>query len=39
MTLSGATTPGQSEHGSDAIESVHRIPKAPELLEPHNQIV
>ena len=36
MTLSGATTPGQSGPGSDGNEGVL---KAPALLEPHHQIV
>ena len=37
--ISGATTPGQSESGSDGSEGVLRFPKAPALLEPHHQIV
>ena len=38
-TQSGATTPSQSEPGSDGNEGVLHIPKAPALLEPHQQIV
>ena len=37
-TLSGATTPEQSRHGSDGQE-VLCIPQAPALLEPHYQII
>ena len=36
---SGATTPGQSGPGSDDNKEVLRIPKAPALMEPHDQIV
>ena len=38
-TLSGATTPGQSEPKSDGNKEVLHIPKAPALLEPQFQIV
>ena len=37
MTLSGATTPGQSEPGIDGNEGVFH--KTPALLEPHHRIV
>ena len=39
MTLSGATTPDQSEPGSEAMKGYSAFPKAPALLEPHHQIV
>ena len=41
QALSSATTPGQSEAGSDGNEEVGtpHSPKAPELLKPHHQIV
>ena len=38
-TLSGATTLGQIEIGSNGNEGVLRFPKAPTLQEPHHQIV
>ena len=38
-TLSGATTSGQSEPGSDGNKEVFYIRQAPALLEPHHQIV
>ena len=39
MTLSGATTLGQSGHGSDGSEGVLYVPfKVPALLEPHHHI-
>ena len=34
-TLSGATTLGQSEPGSDGNEEVLRIPQTPALQKPH----
>ena len=39
MALSGATTAGQSGHGSDDNEEVLCIPKSPASLKPHHQIV
>ena len=39
MTLSSATTPGQSEPGSEGNEELLCIPEALALLEPHHQIV
>ena len=38
-TLSGTTTLSQSGPGSDGNEWVLCIPKPPELLKPHHQIV
>ena len=38
-TLTSATTPRQSEPGSDGCEGYSAFPKSPALLEPHNQIV
>ena len=38
-TLSGVTTPGQSELGAMAMKWYSAFPKAPALLEPHHQIV
>ena len=38
-TLSDAVTLNQGGIGSDGIEEVLRIPKAPAFLEPHHQIV
>ena len=38
-TLSGATTPGLSETGSDDNKGLLCIPKSPVLLEPDYQIV
>ena len=38
-TLSGATTPGLSGHGSDSKKEYSTCSKAPVLLEPHHQIV
>ena len=38
-TLSGATTPGESGPGSEAIKRYSSFPKPPALLELHNQIV
>ena len=39
MTLSGATTPGQSSPGSDGNEGYSAFSKDPTLPEPHHQIV
>ena len=39
MTLSGATTPGQSGPGRDSNDGYSAFSKAPALLEPHHQIV
>ena len=39
MTLSGATTPGQSGPESDGNKWYSAFPKAPALLESHHQIV
>ena len=39
MILSGATTPGQSEPGSNGNKKYSAFPKAPALLELKNPIV
>ena len=39
MTILGATMPRESGPESDSNEGVLHIPKAPALLEPHNQFV
>ena len=38
-TLSGATTRARVDHGAMAMNGNFAFPKAPELLEPHHQIV
>ena len=39
MTLSNATTPGQSRPGNDDSDGVLRIPQGPKVMEPQHQIV
>ena len=38
-TLSGATTPGQSELGSDGNKEVLHIPQSSRITEPYHQII